>query len=285
MSSEEDQCSRDSFSTDDSFSDRDTDPEEDEAGEHQDGQGDDENEDDNYLRDNVASGSASPLPSAPSVETFDILSISHAQPMTPSESPPKPPRYLLSIPKTPSSLRHLTYPPSVDDVPSTLSALGTQGEQRSNKRKAEDFEDSVSLQHSFGSTSTANRFLQRTVKRLKVAPPADPQSPTPSAPAADLPRADPQSTSLKRKREDDDGVVASGSSQQDNPDSGPAAKKLKIAPQPTIPRRRRRRPKVVRPLARKVWDKVLKANLKALKLGATFSEFGLLSGKKTRRAA
>ncbi|PIL23690.1 hypothetical protein GSI_13439 [Ganoderma sinense ZZ0214-1] len=265
---EESQRSRDSFSTDDSLSDHDTDPEEDEPGEHRDRQGDDKNEDDDNLRNNVASVTASVLPSAPSPETSNSLSILHAHPMTPSESPPKPlSRYLLSIPKTPSSLRQLTHPPSVDNVPSTLSTLGKQGERRSNKRKAEDFEDS------------------RTVKRLKTAPPTDPQAPIPSAPVTDLPRADQQSTSLKRKREDDDDVIASGSSQQDNSDSGPAAKKLRTAPEPMIPRRRRRRPKVVRPLARKMWDKLMKTKLKALKLGATFSDFGFLPAKKTRRAA
>ena len=79
-------------------------------------------------------------------------------------------------------------------------------------------------------------------------------------------------------------LFRSGSSQQDNPDSGPAAKKLKMAPEPTIPRRRRRRHKDMRPIARKMWDKLMKTKVKALKLGATFSDFGFKK-RKARNAA
>ena len=56
-------------------------------------------------------------------------------------------------------------------------------------------------------------------------------------------------------------------------------------PESTARRRRRRRPKDVRPLARKMWDKLMQTKLVALKLGATFSDFGFLPAKKKARRA
>ena len=76
--------------------------------------------------------------------------------------------------------------------------------------------------------------------------------------------------------------------QQDDLDSGPAAKKLKMTPESepkSIPRRRRRRPKVVRPLARKMWDGLLHTRVVAMKLGETFSDFGFLRARKKTRCA
>ena len=108
---------------------------------------------------------------------------------------------------------------------------------------------------------------------------------TPSPSASGLVVSDPapeqQATPLKRKREDVDDGEASGSSQPDNSkDPGPAAKKLQITVPPLATGRRPRRPKKRPPLVRKMWDKLMVTKLAALKLGATFSDFGFRSARR-----
>ena len=151
LSIEQSQCSRDSFSTDNSWSADEADRHQVQAGEHQDR---DQGQED--ARSNVATVPAPLLPSNPSVTSSGSLVANtasattdlHIFPTIPLESPFRPPsRYLLSIPKTPSSLRKLAYSAPVQPI---------QGEQRSNKRKADDLEDSVSLDHLLGPSSTAD---------------------------------------------------------------------------------------------------------------------------------
>ncbi len=314
LSTDESLYSRDSFSTDNSVSthhtDGDRDEDEDQDRRDEDDQGsedehldDNKNEDDEHMRDNVESVTVPVLPSPPSATTSDSLASgidlatanSDVSPKSPPGSPARPlPRYRLSIPKTSSSLRRPTCPASVEESYAVTTGEDVSIPQVSKKRKADDCEDSVSSDYFLCPGATADLVLQHTVKRLKMAPPATtsthtglprcrckppkrrrPAAPSTPGPVVCRPAPQQQATSLKRKRdEDDDDREASGSSQHDTPDAGPAAKKP-----------RRRRPKDVRPLARKMWDKLMQTKLVALKLGATFSDFGFLPAKRRARRA
>lgn len=158
LSSEESQYTRDSFSFKDSFgvddlgrngNKDDADRVQGDEGKHH----DNENKDKEDMRNEVELVIAPVPPSIPSATAPGSLpsgtSVSTPKsPLSPTISPKwtsrRLPHHRRGVRGKPSPLRRLTYSAPAEDNPSTLPTLEIQGEQRSNKRRAEEDEDLVS---------------------------------------------------------------------------------------------------------------------------------------------
>ncbi|KAI1790708.1 hypothetical protein LXA43DRAFT_467806 [Ganoderma leucocontextum] len=242
-------------------------------------------------------------------------------PTNPSEPPARPiririPPYLRSSPEKPSSLRRLTYSASIDEsfysategedvsilgvptssiddddddddegkTPGALPSLGIQGERQTQKRKADDYEDlrtakRLKMAHPTGTPTQAAPGTVLPPGRCRCKPPKrqPPPAPFTPSPVVSKPAAQQQTASLKRKREDEEGDSETFELvPRDNSASGPTVKKIRMTP------RRRRRPKVVLPLVRKMWDKFMWK--KIIAIGERSTDTGSGSGSANKKA-